>query len=43
MATGLHRPNEGAELTELIGDEWVLRTVAVRDPHNMDYPPTICP
>jgi nickel-dependent lactate racemase len=29
VATGLHRPNEGAELRELIGDEWVLKTVAV--------------
>jgi lactate racemase len=29
VATGLHRPNEGAELAELVGDPWVLRTVAV--------------
>lgn len=29
VATGLHRPNEGAELRELIGDEWVLRTVGI--------------
>lgn len=29
VATGLHRPNEGAELRELIGDEWVLNTVRV--------------
>jgi nickel-dependent lactate racemase len=29
VATGLHRPNEGAELEELIGDEWVLKTVRV--------------
>ena len=28
IATGLHRPNEGAELTELIGDAWVEATVA---------------
>ena len=29
VATGLHRPNEGAELEELVGDPWVLRTVRV--------------
>jgi lactate racemase len=29
VATGLHRPNEGAELAELVGDPWVLRTVPV--------------
>jgi len=29
VATGLHRPNEGAELEELIGDPWVLSNVAV--------------
>jgi len=29
VATGLHRPNEGAELEELIGDPWVLETVSV--------------
>ena len=29
VATGLHRPNEGAELEELVGDPWVLRTVEV--------------
>ena len=29
VATGLHRPNLGAELAELVGDPWVLRTVAV--------------
>ena len=29
VATGLHRPNEGAELAELVGDPWVLRTVEV--------------
>jgi nickel-dependent lactate racemase len=29
VATGLHRPNEGAELEELVGDEWVLKTVRV--------------
>ncbi len=29
VATGLHRPNEGAELEELVGDPWVLDTVSV--------------
>ena len=29
VATGLHRPNEGAELAELIGDSWVLENVSV--------------
>ncbi|HYN27998.1 MAG TPA: lactate racemase domain-containing protein, partial [Burkholderiales bacterium] len=29
VATGLHRPNEGAELEELIGDAWVLNNVKV--------------
>lgn len=29
VATGLHRPNEGEELAELIGDPWVLETVNV--------------
>ncbi len=29
VATGLHRPNEGAELEELVGDPWVLKTVEV--------------
>ncbi|BDG05523.1 nickel-dependent lactate racemase [Anaeromyxobacter oryzae] len=31
VATGLHRPNVGAELEELIGDPWVLRTVSVEN------------
>jgi lactate racemase len=31
VATGLHRPNEGAELEELIGDPWVLKTVRVEN------------
>lgn len=31
VATGLHRPNEGAELTELVGDPWVLNTVRVEN------------
>ena len=33
VATGLHRPNLGQELGELINDPWVLKTVAV---HNHD-------
>lgn len=31
VATGLHRPNEGEELAELIGDPWVLETVKVEN------------
>jgi nickel-dependent lactate racemase len=31
VATGLHRPNEGAELLELVGDQWVLDTVKVEN------------
>ncbi len=29
VATGLHRPNEGDEMRELIGDDWVMNTVTV--------------
>ena len=29
IATGLHRPNEGAELEAVVGDAWVRRTVRV--------------
>ncbi len=29
IATGLHRPNEGAELAEVIGDPWVLAKIRV--------------
>ena len=29
VATGLHRPNEGAELAELVGGPWVMGTVRV--------------
>ena len=29
VATGLHRPNEGEELRDVIGDDWVLNTVEV--------------
>ena len=31
VATGLHRPNRGEELAELIGDRWVLDTVRVEN------------
>lgn len=31
IATGLHRPNEGAELQELVGDPWVLENVRVEN------------
>jgi nickel-dependent lactate racemase len=31
VATGLHRPNLGAELEELVGDPWVLETVRVEN------------
>jgi len=31
IATGLHRPNEGEELKELVGDEWVLGMVRVEN------------
>ena len=31
VATGLHRPNEGAELAELVGSDWVLNTVRVEN------------
>ena len=31
VATGLHRPNEGEELAELVGDPWVLDTVRVEN------------
>lgn len=31
VATGLHRPNLGGELEELVGDPWVLRTVRVEN------------
>lgn len=33
VATGLHRPNLGDELTELIGDPWVLDNVRIEN-HN---------
>ena len=31
VATGLHRPNQGQELEELVGEPWVLRTVRVEN------------
>ena len=31
VATGLHRPNEGEELAEVIGDPWVMQTVRVEN------------
>ena len=31
VATGLHRPNEGTELAELVGDPWVLQQVRVEN------------
>jgi nickel-dependent lactate racemase len=31
IATGLHRPNEGAELAELIGDAWVLAKIRIEN------------
>ena len=47
VATGLHRPNLGAELEELVGDPWVLRTVRVEnhyardDAAHLDLGPTL--
>ena len=31
VATGLHRPNEGEELAEVVGDAWVLANVRVEN------------
>jgi nickel-dependent lactate racemase len=31
VATGLHRPNEGEELAEVVGDPWVLQHVRVEN------------
>ena len=36
IATGLHRPNEGEELAELVGDPWVLEQVAVENHFALD-------
>jgi nickel-dependent lactate racemase len=46
VATGLHRPNEGEELAELVGDPWVLEQVRVvnhfarNDSEHIDLGPT---
>ena len=46
VATGLHRPNEGAELAELVGDPWVMENVRVEnhfarnDADHVDLGPT---
>ena len=29
IATGLHRPNEGEELRQLIGDDWILKNIKI--------------
>ena len=31
VATGLHRPNEGRELLEVVGSEWAMQTVKVEN------------
>ena len=31
IATGLHRPNEGVEMAELVGDPWVLDNIRVEN------------
>ena len=31
VATGFHRPNEGEELREVVGSDWVLKTVKVEN------------
>ena len=31
VATGLHRPNEGAEMAELVGNDWVLETIGAEN------------
>jgi nickel-dependent lactate racemase len=36
IATGLHRPNLGEELEELVGDPWVLETVSVLNHYARD-------
>jgi len=47
VATGLHRPNEGEELAEVVGDPWVLATVRVEnhfarnDADHVDLGPTL--
>ncbi|EJB07089.1 hypothetical protein Rleg9DRAFT_6070 [Rhizobium leguminosarum bv. trifolii WSM597] len=36
VATGLHRPNLGEELAELVGDPWVLKNVRVENHYARD-------
>lgn len=36
VATGLHRPNLGEELVELVGDPWVLAEVRIENHHARD-------
>lgn len=36
IATGLHRPNLGEELRELVGNDWVLETVRVENHYAQD-------
>ena len=36
VATGLHRPNEGDEMRELVGDDWVLNTVNIANHYARD-------
>jgi nickel-dependent lactate racemase len=36
VATGLHRPNLGSELAELVGDPWVLENVRVENHYARD-------
>ncbi|MEO6024766.1 MAG: nickel-dependent lactate racemase, partial [Burkholderiales bacterium] len=36
VATGLHRPNEGDEMRELVGDDWVLNSVNVANHYARD-------
>jgi nickel-dependent lactate racemase len=36
VATGLHRPNEGTELAEVVGDPWVFDTVKVENHYARD-------
>jgi len=36
VATGLHRPNEGDELAEVVGDPWVMETVTVANHYARD-------
>jgi lactate racemase len=37
VATGLHRPNEGEELAELVGSRWVMETVEVANHFARDH------